>query len=175
MLPGDIILWKGEGFFSGCLGLAIKAFIDPWWDRWAWHVGYIVEVYASGEIVTSQAIANGIQPVTYDDISFMGNVRIYRWLPNASSHLVKEYASSHYDLPYDGLVYLWTMPGALSMRYFNHPFRIVNKPKMCWENVSEMTRYMGKELQPEHEPCLISRIQRALEKGGQLIYETPSP
>lgn len=135
------------------------------WDRWAWHTGYIVKIDEDREVVTSQAVAKGVEAVTYPDVFSMGKCRIYRWLDDPDQAKIDEYTFANNGEPYDALDYLWVFLGAISMVWFHHPFRMVNGWKMCWENLSEFFRFMGKELQPEAEPCLISRMVKRL-KGA---------
>ena len=160
---GDNITWKGKGFAFEILSRPL-AWID-WkthWDRKDWHTGYIVRMFMDGEVVTSQAVAGGVEAVTYPNVYSMGECRIYRWLDNPDQARIDEYTEKHNGEPYDVLDYVWVFAGALSMILFRHPFRMVNGWKMCWENMSEFDRYMGKELQNESEPCLISRIVKSL-------------
>lgn len=164
---GDNVLWKGQGFIFNILSFILGLMFPEWRKRkWKpWHVGYVVKVYADGMIVVCEAIAKGIEYVTYSSIWDMGDYRIYYWLDNPNPNKIKKYASQHIGLPYDSLAYVWTILGGLSMKLFKHPFRIVNKPKMCWENLCEFDRFMGKQLQPAHEPCLINRMIEILERG----------
>ncbi len=163
---GDAITWKGRGIVYQVLS-RVLAVIDckTHWDRYCWHTGYIVRVLADGKVVTSQAVQRGVESITYSSINDMGECRIYRWLDNPPQEHIDEYTMMHNGEPYDALDYLWVFLGAISMICFHHPFRMVNGWKMCWENLSEFCRYMGKELQPEDEPCLISRIVKQLEEG----------
>jgi len=156
---GDNITWKGNGFIWNVLKTPL-AWIDRKfkWDKWAWHTGYIVKILDDGQVVTSQAVANGVEAITYPDVYSMGECRIYRWLDNPDQDKIDDYTECHNGDTYDALVYLWVFLGALSMVLLKHPFRVVNRAKMCWENMSEFDRYMGKQLQPEEEPCLLSRM-----------------
>ncbi|MDP2729136.1 MAG: hypothetical protein Q8O55_01480 [Dehalococcoidales bacterium] len=162
---GDAITWKGNGIFYEILSRPLS-WIDyrSHWDRWAWHTGYIVRIFPDGEVVTSQAIAKGVEAVTYPSVKDMGECRIYRWLENPDQEKIDQYTQEHSGDAYDALVYLWVFLGGISMIYLHHPFRVVNGLKMCWENLSEFCRYMGKELQPEEEPCLLSRVVTRLEE-----------
>ena len=163
---GDGIEWKGGGFTDEVLS-RILAFVDhkTKWDRWGWHTGYIVKILEEGEVVTSQAVARGVEAVTYPSVNEMGQCRIYRWLDNPDQSKIDEYTAVHSGEPYDALDYLWVFAGGISMIWFKHPFRMVNGWKMCWENLGEFFRFMGKELQPEAEPCLISRMIKRLKEG----------
>lgn len=161
---GDAVTWKGNGLLFQVLS-RILAIIDykTHWDRWAWHTGYIVRILEGGEVVTSQAVAKGVESITYSSVNEMGDCRIYRWLDNPDQEHIDEYTAQHNGLPYDALDYLWVFLGGISMIYFKHPFRMENGWVMCWENLAEFCRWMCKELQPGEEPCLISRIVKRLE------------
>jgi hypothetical protein len=164
---GDDITWKGSGFFPYRVLSTLLWLVDrqSHWDKWSWHTGYIIEITPAGEVVTSQALAGGVQTVTYESVDAMGECRFYRWLPQPVDQTrLLDYSNKNNSEPYDVLDYLWVFLGAISMIYFHHPFRMVNGWKMCWENVSEKDRYLGKELQPEDEPCLISRMVTRLEQ-----------
>jgi len=162
---GDAITWKGQGPVYQVLS-RLLALLD-WkshWSRWAWHTGYIVRILPDGEVVTSQAVARGVEVVTYPSINEMGDCRIYRWLEEPDQEKIDKYTDEHNDESYDYLAYLWVFLGGISMIYFRHPFRVVNGLKQCHENLSEFYRYMGKEIQPEEEPPLLSRIVARLEE-----------
>lgn len=180
IVPGDNIIWKRRGirltdpetWIEEVLSRGIVLFLDRSWDRWGWHSGYVVDVLPSGEIVSSQAIASGVHYVTYTSQEDMGECRIYRWLGRRDGEKIARYAAEHDGEPYDVLNYLWVIIAALSAKYLRWPFRVVDRAKMCWENLAEFDRFMGKELQPEEEPCLISSIVRALE--GRRDRELPA-
>ena len=163
--PGDAILWKSLGpidhLFSSVLGL----FFPDWRKRkWKpWHTGFIVCVLDNGEVVTFQAVAKGVHAITYSNAGAMGDCKIYRWLDNREQSKIDEYIFRNNGRPYDFLGYLWTIGGSISMVWFNHPYRLSSWMLFCWENLSEFMRFMGKELQPDDEPCLISKIMTALE------------
>ncbi len=160
---GDAIEWKGKGPVYEVLSrLLVLADPESGWDRWGWHLGYIVKILPDGEVVTSQAVAKGVEPVTYPSINDLGNCRFYRWLDNPDQNKIDQYMQDTEGAPYDGLDYLWVILGTLSGRFLHWPFRIVDKAKMCWENFGEFFRHMGKELQPEDEPRLISRMIKKL-------------
>ena len=163
-IAGDAITWKGNGIVFEVLSRML-AVIDnkSHWDRYCWHTGYIVRLLPDGEVVTSQAVAKGVEAVTYPSVTDMGECRIYRWLDNPDQERIDEYTAKHNGESYDALVYIWVFLGGISMIYFRHPFRVTNRLKMCWENLSEFCRYMGKELQPEEEPCLLTRVVARLE------------
>jgi len=165
---GDAILWKGQGLVFQVLSflLGLIDFKSGWLKRdWKpWHTGYIVRILPDDDIVTSQAVARGVEVVTYPSINDMGDCRIYRWLEEPDQEKIDKYTDEHNDESYDVLAYLWVFLGGISMIYFHHPFRVVNGLKMCWENLAEFCRYMGKEIQPEQEPPLLSRIVAKLEE-----------
>ncbi len=160
---GDAITWKGGGIVYEVLG-RVLAFIDKEskWDRWAWHTGYIANILPDGEVVTSQAIAKGVEAVTYPNLLSLGNCRVYRWLDNPDQARMDNYTRQHNGDPYDIFDYLWVLISEISTITFHHPFRVVDGQKMCWENLSEFMRFMGREIQPEEEPCMLSRIVKAL-------------
>ena len=162
---GDNILWKKNGLFSDILSFVIGLTDGKWRKRdWQpWHTGYCVKVLDTGEIVTSQAVAGGVEVVTYASWQDLGDCRVYRWLDNPDQFDIEWYTAEHEGEPYDIRAYVWTIAGELSRIIFRWPFRVVNKAKMCWENLSEFNRAMGKELQPESEPCMINRILDKLE------------
>lgn len=155
---GDDILWKGSGLIYHLLSPILwLCDLESHFDMWGWHTGYIVKIRFNGEVVTSQAIASGVQEVTYPNLNKMGKCRIYRWLKNVDEEKLQAYSKAHIGTPYDPYVYFWTILGAI------FKLRICDRKLMCWENVSEKNRYMGRELQPEDEPCLLSRMVRRWE------------
>ena len=163
---GDAICWKGQGWAFQIMSRLLDIFEKDWRRRdWKpWHTGYIVRILPDGEVVTSQAVAKGVEAVTYPSVSEIGECRIYRWLDSPDQNEIDKYTEEHNGELYDILDYLWVFLGVISTAWFHHPFRMVNEWKMCWENLSEFYRYMDKELQPEDEPCLISRIISKLEE-----------
>ena len=166
---GYNILWKGKGPVFTILSLLLGLTDSTWRKRkWKpWHVGYVVTVLEDGWVVTSQAVANGIEAISYPSAEDLGDCRVYPWLDNPDQAKIETYTEEHLGWPYDVWGYLWVILGALSEKFLHRPFRIVDKAKMCWENLSECDRFMGKELQPEEEPCLISKMITTLEsKGG---------
>lgn len=164
LTAGDNILWKGSGILYQILSRGIKYLIDHDWDMWAWHAGYVIKVLEDGEIVTSQALAGGIETVTYENVEAMGECRIYHWLDNPDQAKIDDYVAEHKGKPYDTLDYIWTILGALSEKYLHWPFRITNRAYTCWENLASFDDFMGKSLQPDYEPILISKMAAALER-----------
>jgi hypothetical protein len=162
---GANILWKGDGFIFHVLSFALGLFDKKWRKRdWKpWHAGYIVKILEDEEIVTSQAVGKGVEAVTYPNVESMGDCRIYGWLDNPDQTKIDDYTEKHLEEPYDALDYIWTILGELSDKLFHWPFRIVDKAETCWENLSQFDRYIGKELQPEEEPALISKMIDRLE------------
>jgi len=163
--PGYNILWKGNGPLFTVLSFFLGLF-DPEWRKrkWkAWHTGYVVRVLDTGEIITSQAVAKGVEAITYSTALDMGDCRVYSWLDEVEQSDIDIYTEWNLGRPYDAMAYVWTIIGELTNKFFHHPFRVVNRAKMCWENLGEFDRFMGKELQGEEEPCLISKIVHVLE------------
>jgi hypothetical protein len=162
---GDAILWAGHGpadkFFSFVLGL----FFPNWRSRkWKpWHTGFAIRVLDSGEVITFQAVAKGVHAITYDNVDAMGDIKVYRWLNNLNQSMIDKYVSENYGRPYDFLGYLWTICGSVSMVWFHHPYRLSSWMLFCWENLAGFMCFMGRELQPDDEPRLISKIMTALE------------
>jgi hypothetical protein len=162
---GDAILWKGNGPVDGSFSFILGLFFPDWRKRnWKpWHTGFVIRVMDDGEIVTFQAVAKGVHAITYPDAAAMGDCKIYRWLDNPQQAEIDEYVHANNGRPYDFLGYLWTIGGSMSMVWFNHPYRLSSWMFFCWENLSNFMCYMGKELQPSYEPCLLSKIINALE------------
>ena len=165
MRVGDSIAWKGGGMVFHVLSLLLFVFDASWRRRkWKpWHTGFVVKVLAEGEIVTSQAIGSGIHTLTYESAEAMGDCRFFRWLTNPDQERVEEYAQGHEREHYDYIGYLWNAVGNLSMYLLKYPFRVVDNAKFCWEHASEFDRWMGREVQPEAEPCNIARMMNAWE------------
>lgn len=164
---GSDILWKGSGATFRILSFILGLF-DPKWRKrtWKpWHVGYVVKVLDSGEIVTSQAVARGIEAITYSSVEEMGDCRIYNWLDNPDGERIETYVADHLGDPYDPWAYPWTILAFIIEKIFHWSFRIVNRAYTCWENMCQKDRYMGKELQPEEEFPLINKIIDKLEGG----------
>jgi hypothetical protein len=135
-----------------------------WKRRWPWHTGYIDRILPGGEVVTSQAVAKGVAAITYDSIEVLGDCTIYRWLQDPDLQRIEQYTEDHEGEHYDFIIgYLSSIFGGTCMFVLRRPFRIVDKPKTCWENVSQMNRYCGREIQPEEESVLISRMINAWE------------
>lgn len=171
--PGDNILWKGGGPMFAALSFLLSLFDRSWRERrdWRpWHTGLVLKVLPSGEIVTLQAVAKGVQVVTYGSLADMGDCRIYRWLNHCDPARLEDWAECHLRWGYDCFGYVTTAVGAVSMFLFKHPFRVVDQHEMCWEVVSECDRAMGVELQPECEPVLISKIINVLESEQCQTY-----
>ena len=163
---GDNIIWKlpDKGDTLASVLSRILAWKDPSWKArsWkGWHEGYIVKVLDTGEIVTSQAVnaKEGVCAVTYSDVAAMGDCKIYHWLDNSDQVKIDQYAAEHNGDKYDVMAYVWTIITYL----FNLKFAIINNKETCWENVSQFDRCMGKELQPEDEMPLISKMMNKLE------------
>ncbi len=165
---GDSIVWKGGGAVFAVLSWMLWVFDRSWRKRtWKpWHTGFVVKVFPEGEIVTSQAIGTGIHTLTYETAQEMGDCRIYRWLTGPDQDKIEEYARDHEREHYDYIGYVWDAFGNLSMYILHYPFRVVDNAKFCWEHASEFNRWMGREVQPEDEPCNIARMMNA--------WETPS-
>ena len=166
--PGDAILWKGGGPVDGSFSFILGLFFPDWAKRnWKpWHTGFVIRVLESGEIVTFQAVAKGVHAITYPNAEAMGDCKTYRWLDNPDQAQIDRYVRDNDGRPYDFLGYLWTVGGSISMVWFNHPYRLSSWMFFCWENLSNFMCYMGKELQPGYEPCLLSKIINALEAGN---------
>jgi hypothetical protein len=166
--PGDAILWKGGGFVTGFFSFLLGLFFPDWRKRkWKpWHTGFIVRMLEDGEIVTFQAVSNGVHAITYDNVEAMGECKFYHWLDNPDPVKIDKYVLQNEGRPYDFLGYLWTICGSISMVWFNHPHRLSSWMFFCWENLSNFMCFMGKELQPSYEPCLLSKIMNALEAGN---------
>jgi hypothetical protein len=64
-------------------------------------------------------------------------------------------------MPYDVLAYFWVIITVL----FGWHWSISDKRLMCWENLSDFDRYMGKEMQPCWDEPLISKMMNALENN----------
>jgi len=128
-------------------------------------MGFVVKTYASGEIVTSQAIEGGIHTVTYSSVEDMGDCRFYNWLDDTSK--VQKYAEAHEGDPYDKWAYVWTILAFGIEKIFHWAFRIVNKAYHCWENMAGMDRYCGKELQPNEEFPMVNKIMKVLESKDE--------
>jgi hypothetical protein len=182
---GDSIAWQHGGYIELVLAPFLALFDRSWrkrlagrdcewwqiwylwgfWKRpWPWHTGYIVKILDSGEVVTSQAVAKGVEPITYPSINDLGDCKIYRWLKDPDSEKIDQYTSDHEGDPYDFFWgYFSSIVGGICMFALHRPFRIVDVAKMCWENVSQMNRYCGREIQREEEPVLISRMVNAWE------------
>ena len=163
---GDAILWPKKGQVANTLSLILGWYDPKTWKprKWKpWHVGFIVKILPEGEVVTSQAVGNGVHSLVYDSIDDLAECKIYRWLKDPDQEKTDKYAEDHEGDPYDKLDYIWVLLGALSEKFLHWPFRIVNKAQMCWENLSHYARDMGDELQPEEEPCLINKIILKLE------------
>lgn len=162
---GDNIVWKGNGTLFSVLS-TIVSWKEPSWKarKWkGWHMGYIIRILDSGEIITSQAIANGVSAVTYPDFAAMGDCHIYHWLDNPDQAKIDLYASEHNEDKYDIPAYFWTIIAYL----FNLDFAIFTKREDCWENVSRFDRFIGKELQLEDKMPLISDMMNVLEQEKQ--------
>lgn len=170
---GANILWRGRGNFSNTLSF-ILACKDPSWRArrkegwWPWHTGFVVKILDTGEIVTFQAVnlKEGVCAVTYTSEKDMGDYRIYNWLDNPDQERIEQYVNEWNGMPYDWLAYVWVIITVL----FNWHFSISDKKLMCWENLSNFDRFMGKELQPSWEEPLISKMMNKLEGKG----DTPS-
>jgi hypothetical protein len=163
--PGDNILWRGDGNFfkllSGILALKDKSWRARTWRPW--HTGFVIKVLDTGEIVTFQAVnlKEGVCSVTYSSIEDMGDCRIYNWLDAEDLHQdhIENYVTEWNGNPYDVMAYFWVVITVI----FNWHFSISNKRLMCWENLSNFDRFMGKELQPCYEEPLLSKMMSKLE------------
>lgn len=163
MKAGTNIIWKGGGIWFKILSGALCLFDTEWAVRdWkGWHMGFVVKTYASGEIITSQAIVGGIHTVTYSSIEDMGDCRFYNWLDDTLN--AQEYADDHEGDPYDGMAYVWTILAYFVEKIFHWKFRVVNRAYTCWEHMSQMDRYCGKPLQPMEEFPMVNKIMKVLE------------
>jgi hypothetical protein len=162
---GDSIAWEKGGAVAGILGFVLSLFDSSYRKRkWkAWHTGYIVKILPDGEVVTSQAIGSGVHTVTYSSIDDLAECKFYRWLSGPNQDRIEDYTGAHEREKYDVIGYLWDALGNFSMYVFHYTFRVVDNQKFCWEHVSEFNRYMGREIQPECEPCNIARMMNILE------------
>lgn len=158
-LLGAAVFWKGKGFLFIILSFLLGLFYSDWRHRkWRpWHVGFIVKV-SEDSIVTCEAVQKGVSYVEYESLEDMGDCRIYEWTNDINDFDIDVWVSRHIDLPYDSWGYVWTLVGGIAMKLFKKPFRVVNKPKFCWEVMSELYRNMGKEIQPAEEPVLINKM-----------------
>jgi len=132
---GDNIVWKGEGFTFSVLS-AILSWKDKTWRSrsWrGWHMGYVVNVLDTGEIVTSQAVneQEGVCAITYPNLAAMGNCKIYHWLDNPDQTKIEQFASEHNGDKYDIPAYFFTFISYL----FNWHFAVFTKKEDCWDNV----------------------------------------
>jgi hypothetical protein len=113
--------------------------------------------------VTFQAVnlKEGVCSVTYSSIEDMGDCRIYNWLDAEDLHQdhIENYVTEWNGNPYDVMAYFWVVITVI----FNWHFSISNKRLMCWENLSNFDRFMGKELQPCYEEPLLSKMMSKLE------------
>ena len=163
--PGANILWKGGGNFTALLS-GILAWKDKTWRArtWRpWHTGFVVKILDSGEIVTFQAvnIKEGVCAVTYSSVEDMGDCRVYPWFDNPDHAEIERFVEVRNGMPYDVLAYFWVIITVL----FGWHWSISDKSLMCWENLSDFDRYMGKEMQPCWDEPLISKMMNALENN----------
>ena len=114
---GYNILWKGKGPVFTVLSFLLGLTDSTWRKRkWKpWHAGYIVTVLDDGWIVTSQAVANGIEAISYPSVDDLGDCRVYQWLESPDQAKIEAYTEEHLGWPYDALDYLWVILGALSV------------------------------------------------------------
>lgn len=108
---GDNILWPHSGKTDFVLGHILAVLDSSWRKRlksawWPWHTGYVVKVLENGEIVTSQALANGVDIITYASIADMGDCRFYRWLNNPDENKIGDYAAVQRGWHYDFVGYV---------------------------------------------------------------------
>ena len=165
---GDAILWKGDGWFFWCLSFLLMLKDSTWrarWfakDRWLpWHTGFVIRILDTGEIVTFQAVnlEVGVCAVTYATKEDMGDCRTYHWLDSIDVGAMNRYVDTWNGRPYDILAY----PEVAFTILFNWHFVINDDKLMCWENLCNFMRCMGKELNPLWQVPLISRIMNKLE------------
>ncbi len=164
---GDSIAWEKGGAVANVLGAILSLFDSSYRKRkWkAWHVGYIVKILDTGEVISSQAIASGVHTVTYQSIDDLSECKFYRWLSNIDQDRIEDYTETHEREKYDFIGYVWNAIGNFSMYVLKYPFRVVDNAKFCWEHLSEFNRYMGREIQQECEPCNIAKMMNVLEAG----------
>lgn len=162
--PGDIVLFKGNGFLFTMLSF-ILSMLDKEWRllKWKpWHVGFIA-YQDNSEWMICESLAGGItvNPLSkYDPDKY----RIYRWLDETPfiEH-VKEYVKDHLGCPYDPLVYLWVIGVTLIDKIFHVNIGVwENESYMCWENVEEFLETMGQPICKKNKTVTISDISRCL-------------
>jgi hypothetical protein len=163
---GDNIVWKlpDKGDMLASILSKILSFKDKSWRSrsWkGWHTGFVVKVLDTGEIVTFQAVNlfEGVCAVTYASEADMGDCKIYHWLDDADEAKIEQYIQEFNGMPYDLLAYFWVTITVL----FNWHWSISTKRLMCWQNLTNFDRFMGKELQPCFDEPLISKMMTSLD------------
>jgi len=122
-------------------------------DAWRWWNSYI------------SGCGQRVHAITYDNVEAMGECKFYHWLDNPDPVKIDKYVLQNEG----GRMISWLSLDDLRLDQYGMvqpPYRLSSWMFFCWENLSNFMCFMGKELQPSYEPCLLSKIMNALEAGN---------
>lgn len=159
-LPGDILVFKGDGLFFEVLGRIVKWKV-PTWDRWGWHTAPVSKVsdkpYLRVEYLDAQFPKLKMNTIKPGD-----EVRVYRWLDAPPEQVqVDFWMADKVGCWYDWLVYFLTAFAILLRPKIDFP-RVINRRYDCWETVWAFTGYFGRDLSEDYNyPFLTDLLKLA--------------
>jgi len=109
--------------------------------------------------VTFQAVSNGVHAITYDNEK-QWRSKFYHWLDKPDP--VKNRQITFWQNEGRHVMISWVISGricgSISMVWFKPPLPALQLDVFsAGENLLNFMFFMGKELQPSYEPCLLSK------------------
>lgn len=159
--PGDVLIFKGQGFLYTWLSWLLKL-INPSWDRWGWHMAVVVWWNGKDWIVLEATWPE----VCLTPLMEMGEFRVYRWFEVQPDYKpIADFVKDNLGKRYDVLLYPWTAVQYLFRHFWNRPVpRLLDDQFTCWELFCEFAEAMGKPIVSKYDCPILPDIQKALEK-----------
>jgi hypothetical protein len=167
---GDILVFKGRGFLYEVLSRLVKLF-DPSWDRFGWHVGFVVGVHNT-VITTCEALAQGVCLQYYPiDSLTPDKVRVYRWVvPTPNEADIYKFVNKHLGEKYDIMVYPVTALAYIIRHYWGRPIpRLFDNAWSCWEWVYYYADEFGHSIAEDYDFPMVNQMVAKLE--GTQVHE----
>ena len=126
---GDIIVWKGNGPIFSVLAPLLRRFLAPWWDKWGWHTGVVVDDDVEGNVLVAEALGKGVSLSLLTDCG--PEYRVYRVLQSVPQRVTTyTFFINHQQYCYDRLAYIYTALQRTICPWFPH---WDNQRYTCWE------------------------------------------
>jgi hypothetical protein len=179
LLPGDTLLFKGNGPVFKFFSFLLSIFDSDWRKRaWKpWHMAIAWDKAYSGWYVL-EATDKGVETNYYKEIDLRHNCRAYHWLDGLVTKEERQrFLDEHINKRYDVAFYFFTSLQYLALRVVEwtqkkfipwHQFtislpRVLNDRFCCWELAEAFDRFMGKPWCDKSRYPLITDLLKTVE------------